>query len=208
MDTRIKIIAQARELFNERGVASITMRQIAQSLGISLGNLTYHFQKREDLILALYEDLVEQMNRMMESFAAHAGLLDLFFSVSRQSMQLFYNHRFFLIDLVHILRTYPDICKRYQQLQVIREAQFTALFIQLQQKGWMREAELPSEYEHLYQRMQILGDYWISAAATLYPEMNKELVDHYHRILIEMIYPYFTQHGRQQFSLMIRNPAD
>ena len=33
----------ARELFNERGYRAVSMRNIADALGISVGNLTYHY---------------------------------------------------------------------------------------------------------------------------------------------------------------------
>lgn len=49
-DLKSKIIKTARALFMERGYNEVTMRDIADKLNISVGNLTYHFRRKEDLI--------------------------------------------------------------------------------------------------------------------------------------------------------------
>lgn len=46
------ILAAAQPLFDQRGYHMVSLRDVADVLQISKGNLTYHFQKREDLIEA------------------------------------------------------------------------------------------------------------------------------------------------------------
>lgn len=48
-----EILKTAQTFFNEKGYQETTMRDIASALRISLGNLTYHFHKKEDLMIAL-----------------------------------------------------------------------------------------------------------------------------------------------------------
>lgn len=52
MGSNIKqtIMDTARRLFSERGFQNTSMRDIAAALQISVGNLTYHYKKKEDLI--------------------------------------------------------------------------------------------------------------------------------------------------------------
>ena len=45
----------ARELFNERGYRAVSMRNIADALGISVGNLTYHYPHKA----LLMEDIMD-----------------------------------------------------------------------------------------------------------------------------------------------------
>ena len=52
-DTRQLILNTARVLFNEKGFNSVSLREIAETIGISKGNLTYYFNKKEDIIEAL-----------------------------------------------------------------------------------------------------------------------------------------------------------
>lgn len=55
MNANIKqdIMDMARKLFSEKGFQDTYMRDIAAALNISVGNLTYHYKKKEDLIEAI-----------------------------------------------------------------------------------------------------------------------------------------------------------
>lgn len=53
--TRAHILDAALDLFREQGFADTTMRQIAQSADVAVGNAYYYFRSKDDLILAFYE---------------------------------------------------------------------------------------------------------------------------------------------------------
>ena len=55
--TRERILEMARELFNEQGEANVTLAQIGERLGISEGNVWYHFHTKQDVIFALFTEL-------------------------------------------------------------------------------------------------------------------------------------------------------
>lgn len=59
VSTKEKILDGALNLFNEKGKASVTMAQIAETLGISEGNLWYHFRTKSQI--------VSELNRRHES---------------------------------------------------------------------------------------------------------------------------------------------
>src|SRR5699024_11767846 len=54
--TRQQILATAERLFGEKGYHNVSMRAISSELGISVGNLTYHFPRKADLANALLEE--------------------------------------------------------------------------------------------------------------------------------------------------------
>jgi AcrR family transcriptional regulator len=58
--TRTAIIDAALELFRERGYDATTMRSIAESAGVSVGNAYYYFASKEELIQGLYDSTQEQ----------------------------------------------------------------------------------------------------------------------------------------------------
>lgn len=55
MKTRDRILACALTLFNDKGEAHVSTLEIANELGISPGNLYYHFHGKEPIILELFE---------------------------------------------------------------------------------------------------------------------------------------------------------
>lgn len=87
--TREQILAAAARLFGEKGYHNVSMRTISTELGISVGNLTYHFPRKADLADALLEQemkeiavplqpglevLDEYLRRMLRSLLEHARL--------------------------------------------------------------------------------------------------------------------------------------
>ena len=62
MKTRDRILAAALELFNQQGERKVTTNHIAAHLGMSPGNLYYHFKNKQEIIYELflnYEDTVD-----------------------------------------------------------------------------------------------------------------------------------------------------
>ncbi len=60
MNTKERIRSTAIRLFNENGYDKVSLREIAKESETSLGNVTHHFGKKEDLLLSLLTDLHEQ----------------------------------------------------------------------------------------------------------------------------------------------------
>jgi AcrR family transcriptional regulator len=53
--TRDRVLESSLELFNARGVSNVTTAEIARTVGINEGNLYYYFQKKEQLVTALFD---------------------------------------------------------------------------------------------------------------------------------------------------------
>ena len=57
VDTRRLILEKSYALFQSQGYSATGMRQVAEACGISVGNLCYHFKKKEDLFMSFYLEL-------------------------------------------------------------------------------------------------------------------------------------------------------
>lgn len=58
--TRERILESALELFRERGYDATTMRMIAKTAGVSLGNSYYYFPSKDHLVQAFYWRVYEE----------------------------------------------------------------------------------------------------------------------------------------------------
>ena len=69
---RKELLLKCFNLFAEKGYGSITMRQIAQELGVSTGTLYHYFLSKEALFLQLVEEQTQQdiMNFLTEVSSA------------------------------------------------------------------------------------------------------------------------------------------
>lgn len=197
--TKKKILDASRKLLNQKGLSAVSQRTIANHLEMSPGNLTYHFKKRNDIIEALYFELVEKMDQAFLEVAGSKGLLDSLHQLTKKTMYYLFDYRFMMLDFIQVMREYPNIKKHYQQLMIMREQQFQMFFQLLIQEKLMREENLPNEYKNLILRMMILGDFWLSNAEISSERMTKKQVENYFEITVQTIYPYLTAKGKRQF---------
>jgi len=198
-NTKKRILETSLRLFNSLGLSKVTLRTIAMEMGISQGNLNYHFKKREELIEALYFQLVNNIDKSMSNMQQSNHPFHLLVEISQAVMFNFFEYRFFLLDFVQIMRENKKIRQHYAALTIQREQQFSALFHLLMEKGFMRKEVLPNEYKYLYKRFQILGDFWISDAEIRTPKLTKKAISVYLEILAQAIYPYLTTKGQKEY---------
>jgi AcrR family transcriptional regulator len=62
--TRRHVLQAALKLFRRRGFERTTMREIADAAGLSLGAAYHHFRSKEELLLAYYEWLQSEHERL------------------------------------------------------------------------------------------------------------------------------------------------
>jgi len=203
-NTKEVILKTALELFNKEGLAKVTLRTIANKMGISQGNLNYHFKKRETIIESLYFQLVDRIDGHMSKHDNENIGLESLFSISSMMMDSFFKYRFFMLDFVQIMRENDKIKTHYLQLTTIREGQFIKLSNFLIENEVLRKEVLPNEYLHLYKRMQIVSDFWISSAAITASRITKKMIEEYSAIINQAIFPYLTDMGKERYYELVR----
>ena len=73
--TKNKIARTSELLFNAHGYNNVTMRQIADACGISVGNLTYHYPKKEDLLMLEHDGIMNSfLDRVFADGSELTGL--------------------------------------------------------------------------------------------------------------------------------------
>lgn len=69
-----RIIKCAKRILVEHGYAGFTTRRVAAAAGISVGNLSYHFQTKQKLLRALVTQLVAEYSGQFEAILADPDL--------------------------------------------------------------------------------------------------------------------------------------
>lgn len=201
--TKRKALHTALILFNQQGLSQVSLRTIALEMGISQGNLAYHFKKREDILETLYFELVSKIDDSMSKVDPKQNIIQLMFEFNNRLMLDFFEYRFILIDFVAIIRTNETIGDHYKLLVKKREEQFAFIFDQMINQGLMRPEHIENEYKNLYYRFQILGNFWLSSSLLESEHIDKNTTTHYAKIIGETIIPYLTEKGLELYKQII-----
>src|SRR5436190_23884432 len=60
---REQIVEAAVAVIAEQGLQNLSLSEIEKKIGMSRGQLTYYFKTKEDILLAVFDRLIELMNR-------------------------------------------------------------------------------------------------------------------------------------------------
>lgn len=195
--TKQRIIDAAIHLFNEHGVANVRLQQIADEVGISVGNLAYHFRNKETIVTAVYEQLFEELSEILSRYLQSPALLD--FETQLTSYHDFFSrYRFYLIDLFEVERFYPAIMERWQQfvlkmmLQIRKRLDYYVL------RQIMVPEPLPGVYETLTNNIWQTIVFWAPQQAL---KGQSFTLSAFKAAVWAQIRPYLTHTGFEHLSL-------
>jgi AcrR family transcriptional regulator len=196
--TREMILKASLQLFNEKGYYIVSLRQIASEIGISQGNLTYHFKKKEEILNELHQLSVVKLSYEFTEAAKLGPNFYFLFELARKTYQIQQEFRFFIADRIYLLQ--PEFLKYYQSAKTERVSQFNQMFDAFITKGYMRSSEFQGEYEELGLRLFLLGIYSMLDLEIEYNKDTVKAVRKYLTIINTCYYPYLTQKGKEKYN--------
>lgn len=103
MKTRDRILLTSVELFNKNGVVAVTTNHIAKEMGISPGNLYFHFSNKEDIVRHLFKIMCDKTYQLWDQQKDDQGLADPI-DVIEKNFELFWEYRFFHREMYYLRR--------------------------------------------------------------------------------------------------------
>jgi AcrR family transcriptional regulator len=192
MDTRARILKTALGLYNEKGIEATT-RHIAADMGISAGNLHYHFKHTDDIIIALWDQLTTEFDQLVSRLDHTAEInLDSLQSFYYRSFQTLYKYRFIFLHFVAIGIRIPAIRAHYRSLTQRREKEFKELFHILIRNGIFRNDIPEAVWTALVRQIFIVGDFWLSNNELTSRLRGKAAAMAFTKQIESMFFPYLA----------------
>jgi len=200
--TKLKIVETTIRLFNKQGFANVSLPQIAKELNISLGNLTYHYPKKDQLIMSIYEVFLEDLKSITKVIQNFENLkeMDLQLRAFHQFQQVY---RFFYLDLLELGRAYPVLAKRHEahiQRQIESLYQYFLFNISI---GTMSDQN-PKIYHALSKQLWMTVVFWSTQLAIRGKTSTEEEMVQAAWFLLQ---PYLTSKGKLQLEKLELNLA-
>lgn len=203
MTTKEKILKAALQLFNKHGISSITVRDIAKEIGISHGNLCYHYPATNDIIQALYDELSRKVNDLLDKLEPNENVFQMHSDAIRTIFTLANKYKFFYLHFIEIIQRIPALKKKHYQLIEERKTQIRYFFDILRQNDLFRKDLSQEQYELLIMHCFLYGDFWISNSEVLYKGPQSEKINYYVNGYFGLFMPYLTEKGKQQAAKII-----
>ncbi len=159
MKTRDRILRASLTLFNQRGEANVSLAQIAQRLGISEGNLWYHFRSKHDLVAALFTELEARIEHNLSRPPADTeDQLAAFSDYAKQSFRDMWDYRFLYRDRLDPA-TQSALARRLVGLTERGHRQTERILAEMVRRKLLNATE--AEITELAANAWIISRYWL-----------------------------------------------
>lgn len=200
--TREKIQDSAVRLFNERGYQQVSLRDIAKEADTTIGNLTYHFPQKENLLISILDNLHMEFPIKISGEIHRAELLshllNSFVSIQKNEEK----QPFYYRNINELTMDSPYIHEESEIFQVQLYEYYESVFQTLREDGVFRP-DIPSEVlQSLAYSIVTLSAVWIQNNT---PYNNRKLPDYpIAYTLSNLIRAYITFDYQSEFDKQCR----
>lgn len=208
-DTRRRILDTARDLFNAHGLNRVGVRDIARAVGMSPGNLAYHFPTKDDLVAALVLELHDLNKRTVFSELPATFSLVTLYRAAVGAMRNMLVFRFVLLSYVDAVRASPELRELDAKLWAGRRERYDAMIELLARNGYVRGRAIAPRAATLYEIAEMISSGWLGAAA-LRTNLRDEgaIILHYAKLGMALLEPFTTPRGARQMRRILDGGYD
>ncbi|MDE1465157.1 TetR/AcrR family transcriptional regulator [Spartinivicinus poritis] len=160
MKTRERILSTSLQLFNDFGEPNITTIDISNEMEISPGNLYYHFQGKDAIILELYLRFEHDLIELLESPSRNKLAVDDYWLYLHIIFETIQNYRFLYRDLSNLLAKYKKIQARFNRLISRKKQMFIEICQSLKRSDLLMATE--EEIEALADNAVVIATFWLN----------------------------------------------
>ena len=161
--TRERILDASLALFNELGAPNVTTNHIADEVGISPGNLYYHFRHKEDIVMGLYARYEMALAGILGDSPDSAGAADDLWLLVHLTFEVIHDFRFVHRDLSELCAAYPGLRARFQRGVETGIERTSAYCRMLARRGALDAS--PEEAHALAVNVSLVTTYWLNLQA-------------------------------------------
>ena len=192
MTTKEKIMRLATAHFNRVGYAATNLHELANEIGMSRGNLAYHFKDKTALLRAIASEMWSKMekergkSRQFPSFENLHHEVQLYFRFQKE-------YAFIFLDPSVLKHT--SIQEQLQEMTrrtILDNKAAIAFAIRLEN---MKSEPIPGMYHNIAVTVWMLSFFWL-AQQIIRGEMSREDGE---KMIWSLLIPHFTEKGKKAF---------
>lgn len=199
MKSNIKdeILQTAKLLFNQQGYEAVSMRDIARAVGISVGNLTYHFPRKADILLTLLS-----LSRNPGLYTIEVHTLSDMDTLIRNLLLSVVDYSFYFRDVGHFMADDELKQNEFLSSDIIRQ-NFLQGLKQLVKEGYFKPEFTPALAQAMGNFM-LLSHYSWAQHTILSGEDPSIALDRFTDEHWAVLAPYFSEKGTAEFHMLAK----
>ncbi|MCD6013710.1 MAG: TetR/AcrR family transcriptional regulator [Flavipsychrobacter sp.] len=201
-NTKELIVQKALELFNEKGIEYGGMRELAALLNMRVGNITYYFATKDDLVGELMNRLAEANTNTAKNYdlASLKGLLKMY----REMFHNQYIYKCLFMSLVHLFTHHKGLVEQYKITEKKRKQRLADACKAMIDNGYLKQDADYNINGKIIAHVSLIARFWISESIVSYYDKSTEYVMcHYLNLISDEFLPYATSKGKKDIEAFL-----
>ncbi len=199
MTTKERILEKALELFNKKGISTVSSKHISEELGISYGNLCYHFPRKDDIILQLYLNMQKRIDQQFKNIQKEVMNFEFMLGRLKVLFEEIYHYKFIYLGITKVMRHFDHIKKHAQEQMQVRLDILNNVGDFLIKEGYIKPFKAQKHKDMLIHALLMITNSWISDAETFFAGKEEEKVEYYMQLFFNLVHPTLTEKGKKGF---------
>lgn len=201
MKTKERILLTSIELFNRNGVVAITTNHIAKAMEISPGNLYFHYDNKEEILIELFKRMAK------ETYAAwrpqrtkKATLLDFI----DENFDLYWRYRFFHREMYALRRKDQQLAKMWRaHIQKMMKL-MVILYRQWVKNGQMAKIEDTAEMQYISESILAMATTFLQFFESAEKQPGKRSIERGKHHVARLLLPYTSGETKNDFEKFLK----
>jgi AcrR family transcriptional regulator len=193
MNTRERILDTALRLFNEAGTAAVSTNHIAEAMGISPGNLYYHFRNKEEIIRAIFEQQFAAWDHLYDFPDDRFPTLADLWQLVHATFTMNWSYRFIYRELIALLRRDDQLQGRWVEIRERGFSGFRELIDIFVAAGVLRSPGDPAVVTRLAELCWLISEFWLASVEVSGQTVDTAQMEHGIALMLQVLDPFVVK---------------
>jgi len=192
MSAKETILDTALTLFNKDGTANVSTNHIAETAGISPGNLYYHFRNKEEIIRELFQRLSDTWDKGLPFPQDRQPTLDDLKAIIETNYQIIWQYRFAYRELVALLRQDEELRANFLAVRQRGFDGFHELITAFSEAGVIYLPDEPQAINELQEVCWLISEFWLTNLEVNGRSVDKNEMQNGVKLMLRVLQPYLV----------------
>lgn len=196
MKTKERILLTSIDLFNRSGVVAVTTNHIAKAMEISPGNLYFHYDNKEEIIIELFKRMCKETYQLWR-FRKGSGKNPLQFI--DENFELYWKYRFFHREMYSLRRKDVALAKMWRVHLEKMMKLMDVLYRRWVREGKMVQIKNASEMEYVSESLLAMSTTFLQFFESAEKTPGKRSIERGKRHVSRLLFPYTAGETKDEF---------
>ncbi|MGZ3774949.1 MAG: TetR/AcrR family transcriptional regulator [Pseudobdellovibrionaceae bacterium] len=202
MKTKERILVTSIDLFNRSGVVAVTTNHIAKAMNISPGNLYFHYDNKEEILVELFKRMAKDTYQVWRPRRTKkASPLEFI----NENFDLYWRYRFFHREMYALRRKDQQLAKMWRTHIHKMMKLMVILYRQWMKEGKMMKIEQVSEMQYIAESLLAMSTTFLQFFESAEKQPGKRSIERGKHHVARLLLPYTTGETKDEFEKFLKS---